>query len=513
MILGAAMLALAQGALADAIPVIAWHDIVERRGADEYAVTVAEFREQLRYLKEEGYTPVSLQQLDEARHGRAPLPPRPVLLTFDDGLASYATRALPLLRSYGYPSVLAVVTAWADGRSVPSHYQGRLLGWEELRRIAAPGDVEIVSHSDDLHRGLRSNPQGNQAPAVVTREYREPPGRYESEAEFRQRVRADLARSHARLLAELKQAPRAVAWPYGETNAVLIEEAAALGMTWHLTLDEEPMRLETLPRINRATFRRYRRLSDFDDMLTFRKHTTEQLRFVEIALDPFAGLAAEEQERRLSAVLTRLELLRVNAVIVPAFNRSQTEAFFHTSRVPVASDILNRVVHQIHVRNRVDHIYLRLPGAGPGRPLIGAYDDLARLNRFAGVLIAGPVTRTDVEALGTLFRRHNPAVKIGFEASYPEADLAWMELDAAANTVALETRIREASRKSARLMVLLRRADDLPDERLQDALRALRQAGVRHYGYDNDEFIRDAPALARIAPELRAHTIVTEGGR
>ncbi|MBI3777310.1 MAG: polysaccharide deacetylase family protein, partial [Gammaproteobacteria bacterium] len=367
---------------ADDIPVLAYHDIAERHGADEFAVPPKEFRRHMQYLHDQGYTPISLQRLISAGNGQDKLPEKPVLLTFDDGLVSYEKVALPVLQEFGYPSVLSVVTAWVDGRSMPDQYRGRLLGWDDLRRIKTSPLVEIISHSDNLHQGIRSNPQGNLAPATVTREYREGSGRHESENEFRARIHADLTRSRARMLAELGRTPVAIAWPFGDYDSVLADEATRLGMRYYLTLNERPTRLQDLPCINRSTFRKYRNLQDLDDMLTFREARNRQLRFVEITLDRFAGKSAAEQEQLLSALLARLELLRVNTVMVSPFSSDQRKAFFPNPRVPVATDLLNRVLHQMRVRIRIEREYLMLPATLGPVSTRDVYSELARLNRF-----------------------------------------------------------------------------------------------------------------------------------
>ena len=107
------------------IPVLTYHDIAERHGADEFAVPPKEFRRHMQYLRDQGYTPISLQQLINAGNGQGKLPDKPVLLTFDDGLISYEKIALPVLQEFGYPSVLSIVTAWMDGRATPDQYRGQ----------------------------------------------------------------------------------------------------------------------------------------------------------------------------------------------------------------------------------------------------------------------------------------------------------------------------------------------------------------------------------------------------
>ena len=492
------------------IPVLAYHDIVERRGGDAYAVTREEFRAQLAYLKREGYTPVSLATLTRAGRGEAILPDKPVVLTFDDGLTSYASEAVPLLKEYGYPSVLSVVTSWVDGQDPPAQYRGRLLGWAELRALAAMPLIEIISHSHDLHRGVVSNPQGNEAPAGNTRIYRGG-GQYESEAEFRTRIRADLERSQARIVQELKREPVAIAWPYGAYDQVTVEEATRLGMRLHLTLDERPTRLADLPRLNRMTFHKYRRLADLDDMLTFRKYRTEQLRFVQIELGDWAGKPAVEQERLLSALLQRVELLGVNALIIVPVTRGREAALFPTDALPVSADLLNRVLHQLQRRGRIEHRYLRLPVAIDGVDVVRLYADMARLNRFSGVVLDGKLAPVERQRLVERLRYHQPAVKVGVtgaEEPPPGADFVLVELEPA-GAAALANRAQAHGRNGMPAYFLIQRTPGTRDVELYDTMRALRAAGIRHYGYTNDDFLGDSPSLLRTVTELRAHTVVS----
>jgi peptidoglycan/xylan/chitin deacetylase (PgdA/CDA1 family) len=493
------------------IPVLTYHDIVARRGGDAFAVTREEFRAHLAYLKHEGYTPVSLATLVRAGRGEAALPDKPVVLTFDDGLTSYAAEAVPLLREYGYPSVLSIVTAWVDGQDTPVQYRGRLLSWDQLRALAAAPLIEIISHSHDLHRGIVANPQGDEAPAGNTRAYGGA-GRYESETNFRARIRADLERSQARIVQELKLAPIAIAWPYGAYEQVTIEEATRVGMRLHLTLDGRPTKLADLPRINRMTFHKYRRLADLDDMLTFRRYRTEQLRFVQIELGDWAGKPAAEQERMLSALLERVELLGVNAVIIVPLTRDRRSALFQTDAMPASADLLNHVLLQLRRRGRIDQRYLRLPAPIDGVDVTRVYADMARLNRFSGVVLDGKLVPAERQHLVERLRYHQPAVKVGVvggDDAPPGADFLLVELEPA-GAATLQSRAQALLvRNGTPAYFLLQRAPTTEDAQLYDAMRALRAAGVRHYGYTNDDFLGDSPNLLRTVTELRAHTVVS----
>ncbi|QDU40130.1 Poly-beta-1,6-N-acetyl-D-glucosamine N-deacetylase precursor [Maioricimonas rarisocia] len=73
----------------------------------------AGFREQMQFLAN-SYQVVSLQQVMDAARSSQPLPPRSVLLTFDDAYVDFAQHAWPVMRELGLPVTLFVPTAYPD---------------------------------------------------------------------------------------------------------------------------------------------------------------------------------------------------------------------------------------------------------------------------------------------------------------------------------------------------------------------------------------------------------------
>lgn len=503
-------LLVAAAARAGGIPAIAYHDIVDAPNGDPHAITLADFERQMAYLVRSGYTPVSLAFLDEVRAGRAALPARPVLLTFDDGLRSYYTHAFPVLERHGFPSVLSVVTAWIDRRSQPEGYRTELLGWEELRELARSPLVEILSHSDDLHHGLPGNPWGSLIPAGIVRRYQPDTGAYETETERRARVRADLARSAARLRAELGIVPRGIAWPYGQYDGALLAEAAALGMAYHLTLDIEPNRLETLPRINRVTFRRYRALYELGDALTAKAYRRRQLRFVQVDLDAFAGKNKAEQQELVSRLLERLQLLRANAVILRPVTADGRRAFFPNGVLPAEADLLSYVAHQMVSRTGISRVYLRLP-AGLERFPADFFADLGRHNRFSGLILDSADAGT-LAAVRAALAPYRPGLKLVSAGSpVPGADYALVEIGRSAAPGAVARLARERLAQGETLFLLEAAGQEEGAATLSAQMRALRAAGARHYGYGPDDFLGRRPDARAMAVALNEHTIAASG--
>jgi biofilm PGA synthesis lipoprotein PgaB len=155
---------------------IAFHDVVDQPtdlGTDD--VTTKTFVQFLDWLKGTGWEAISLDDVSAAARGLRRLPDKAILLTFDDGDRSLYTRVFPLLKAYRYPAVAALVGEdGADGtvlygdRKVP---RSNFVSWAEAREMQASGLIEFASHSYDLHRGVRANPQGNVTPSAITWRY------------------------------------------------------------------------------------------------------------------------------------------------------------------------------------------------------------------------------------------------------------------------------------------------------------------------------------------------------
>jgi peptidoglycan/xylan/chitin deacetylase (PgdA/CDA1 family) len=104
------------------------------------------FRSQMQYLRDRGYTTISLYELNSALLMGIPLPPKPIILTFDDGYADHYTTVFPTLRN-GFTATFFVITGAADAND-PAH-----LSWAQISEMAAAG-MSMESHSK-THSDLR----------------------------------------------------------------------------------------------------------------------------------------------------------------------------------------------------------------------------------------------------------------------------------------------------------------------------------------------------------------------
>ena len=115
------------------------------------------FADHLDSLTKRGFRFVTPAQFAAFLQSQAPLPRRPVLLTFDDGYADLLDAARDILQPRAIEAVTFVVTGAASGTNEWDQAYGaqtvRLLTPHERRELASLG-VEIGSHSR-THREMR----------------------------------------------------------------------------------------------------------------------------------------------------------------------------------------------------------------------------------------------------------------------------------------------------------------------------------------------------------------------
>jgi peptidoglycan/xylan/chitin deacetylase (PgdA/CDA1 family) len=90
------------------IPILTYHQISENN--NPMSVHPQTFEEQLQYLRSQGYTSVTLDEVVTYMQGNGVLPTKPIVITFDDGYVDNYTTAIPILRKYGYSGIIFVIT-------------------------------------------------------------------------------------------------------------------------------------------------------------------------------------------------------------------------------------------------------------------------------------------------------------------------------------------------------------------------------------------------------------------
>ena len=136
------------------LPIIMYHSVLKSpKKKTEYIVTPAQLEEDMIYLKENGYTTVTMKEVIGYVYEGTPLPEKPVMLTFDDGYYNNYTYVYPLLQKYDMKAVVSVVGKYceifSENKDLNPNYAH--LDWDTIREMDASGRVEFQNHSYEMH--------------------------------------------------------------------------------------------------------------------------------------------------------------------------------------------------------------------------------------------------------------------------------------------------------------------------------------------------------------------------
>jgi peptidoglycan/xylan/chitin deacetylase (PgdA/CDA1 family) len=141
------------------VPILLYHHIAISPSDNFYYLSPVEFEKQMYLLREWGYTTISVELLAMAIKEGAVLPPKPIILTFDDGPVSNFTNALPIMQKYNFTGTSYVVYNYIGGNNYMSA--------DQIRALAAAG-WEIGSHGLS-HIELTKNPDRERDEIVESR--------------------------------------------------------------------------------------------------------------------------------------------------------------------------------------------------------------------------------------------------------------------------------------------------------------------------------------------------------
>lgn len=118
------------------VPVLTYHQIGD--SPDWYYVSAVDFEQQIAFLQKNGYHTISVRELMSGLNGQSPLPPKPIVITFDDGYKNNWTHAVPILEKHQARATFFVVTGHMG--------QPDYMSWQELLDMQQKG-MEIGSHT------------------------------------------------------------------------------------------------------------------------------------------------------------------------------------------------------------------------------------------------------------------------------------------------------------------------------------------------------------------------------
>lgn len=188
------------------VPILLYHSVSSDASPafHKWAVPAEKFADQMMHLDHQGYTVLTASELTDARRSGV-VPPRPVVITFDDGFADFHSAVLPILERHAFKATLYITTGYVGGSSGWLHAKGegdrRMLTWEQVDELDAYG-IECGAHT-------HSHPMLD----LLSRKAAED----------------EIARSKHALEARLGHQVRSFAYPHGYRTEVVRRQVEGLG--------------------------------------------------------------------------------------------------------------------------------------------------------------------------------------------------------------------------------------------------------------------------------------------
>ena len=123
----------------EGVSILMYHMIGDMKN-NSAVMTEDNLRIQMQYLKDHGYHPITMQELYDYVTKGEKLPSKPVCITFDDGYLDSYTIVYPMMKEFGYPWTLFLITD-----DVGKSYNR--MTWEQLKEMADSGAVTIANHT------------------------------------------------------------------------------------------------------------------------------------------------------------------------------------------------------------------------------------------------------------------------------------------------------------------------------------------------------------------------------
>ncbi|MFJ4789425.1 polysaccharide deacetylase family protein [Streptomyces sp. NPDC088794] len=224
------------------VPVLMYHSVATspNDATRELSVAPEAFTEQMALIGDLGLVPVNTAELAACWRTGRPLPPRPVLVTFDDGYEGVHRHALPVLAKHGFAATVFVSTGWIRGAHDTGGGLDLMLDWDQVRELAAT-DVEIGGHS-------HTHPQLDQLDDET--------------------LRHELIHCKEIVADELGTVPASFAYPYGYSSRRVRRAVRETGYAQALAVGNDLARRRQGPyALRRVTVRRTTGIEEFERLV------------------------------------------------------------------------------------------------------------------------------------------------------------------------------------------------------------------------------------------------------
>lgn len=186
------------------VPVLMYHnlDLNPKFKKITYTIKPELFEKHMIALKKQGYSTITITELNDFFYNDKPLPKKPILITFDDGKTNNYHYAYPILKKLNMKGNMFVIAHTNE-----DHKNEEYLDWYKLKQMYDDSVMDIQSHTYDLHHKV------NNTPAILKK------NNEESEEDYEKRIFKDLVLSKELIEKNIGNQVSSLAYPYGGYNS------------------------------------------------------------------------------------------------------------------------------------------------------------------------------------------------------------------------------------------------------------------------------------------------------
>lgn len=233
------------------VPIIMYHSILKDPArSNKYTITPAVLEEDLKYIKANGYETITISDLISYVYDDKPLPPKPIILTFDDGHYNNYGYLYPLLEKYDMKAVISIVGSYTDkfSETDEANLNYSYLRWKDINELISSGRVEFQNHTYNLHDNTHGRIGAKKKKG-------------ESDNEYKKILEEDINKLQNEFKENTGYVPTCFTYPFGSISNSSLDIIKELGFKASLSCEEginkitkNPNSLYLLKRYNRPSY-------------------------------------------------------------------------------------------------------------------------------------------------------------------------------------------------------------------------------------------------------------------
>lgn len=233
------------------VPIIMYHSILKDPSrSNKYTVTPSVLEEDLKYIKDNGYTTVTISDLISYVYDDTPLPEKPIVLTFDDGHYNNYGYLFPLLEKYDMKAVISIVGSYTDKftETDEANLNYSYLRWKDIKELMDTGRIEFQNHTYSLH--------SNTGKRIGTKKIKG-----ETDEHYKSILKDDILKLQQEFEENTHYTPQCFTYPFGGISNASLDIIKELGFKASLSceqginkLTKNPNSLYLLKRYNRPSY-------------------------------------------------------------------------------------------------------------------------------------------------------------------------------------------------------------------------------------------------------------------